>query len=332
MAFDIEQFKSVHEKGFLKPSNYLIYVYPPVWAMRDGGAQKWNGPDLAYLAASAALPGVQIFTTESKVFGQGPTIKMPYDIVPTDLTLKFYADATGKSMAFFYDWLRNVVNLSHVQNEPRAGAFSNQLSYRSEYITKIDIMLFRDKPRQLNVDPQDGSLMIFSLYDVYPTAISETTLDWQSGNEIMSFNVTFAYTSFEYKLLPDPKVPLSSKISGLQGVDPQFITPVPVSLTDLGVGGLDSIKPDPLTRLNNAAKNIREKSQQIRSEAVSSLKNIENTIYNNQYITTAKEIVGTVKDIRKTLTTLKGLNSSLKKDLNQQLKTITSGVSLKGFI
>jgi hypothetical protein len=330
MAFNIEQFKTTHDRGFLRPSNYLVYIYPPTWALRDGGAQKWNGPDLAYLAASATLPGLQVFTTESKVYGQGPTVKMPYDIVPTDLTLKFYVDASAKSLTYFYDWLRNIVNLSHVQSESRSGALSNQISYRSEYTTRIDIMLYQDRMRTKTSDPQDGSMMIFTMYDAFPLSIAEPALDWQSGNEIMTFNVTFAYRSFEYKPLPQPVVPLGSKLSGFRGGDPAIARTVPVDLSTKPPQHVpDSPMDTALNKLNSFASNVRENSTKIRTQSVSQLKNVENTIYNNEYIKTAQNIVGAVNDVKKTLGVLDKLNNSFKNNLKQQLKTTTGGKSLK---
>ena len=328
MAFSIESWKSATEVGFLRPSNFLVYIYPPPWAMREGGA-----PDLAYLAASTALPGVQILTTENKIYGQGPMVKMPYDIGVTDITLKFYADATGKSMGYFYDWLRNIVNLSHDQGQVRSGAYSNQISYRKDYATKIDIMLYQDKP---NGSGQDGALMIFSLYDSFPITMSETTLDWQAGNEVMSFTVTFTYRSFEYKMLGSP-----ASSSPLKGIGAPPLQPGPVSLTDLkpqtldpttgtaGPSGTSDTEPSTLSRLNSFATNIRENSQKIRTQSVSTLKDIESTIYNNEYIKTAQNVVGAVNDVKKTLGVLRNLNNSFKNDLKQQLKSITGGKSLK---
>ena len=115
MAFNIQDFKVSTEMGFLKPSNFIVYIYPPKWVTRKG----IEPPDLAYLAAAASLPGIQILTQESKIYGQGPTVKMAYDIATTDITLKFYADGDGDSLAYFYDWLRNIVNLSHTQDQVR---------------------------------------------------------------------------------------------------------------------------------------------------------------------------------------------------------------------
>lgn len=338
MAFNIQDWKSATEVGFLRPSNFLVYIYPPAWAMRDGGSQKWNGPNLAYLAASTALPGLQILTTESRLYGQGPMVKMPYDIGVTDITLKFYVDATAKSMAYFYDWLRNVVNLSHVQNEARSGAFSNQISYKQDYITRIDIMLYQDKLRAKNAGDQEGSTIIFSLYDAYPISISETTLDWQAGGEVMAFNVTFTFRSFEYKLLSS----LASS-APLKGVGaPELLDPGPVDLSDYkpqfldNTGqasgsnpGTDAAAQTPLSRLNSFASNVRENSQNVRQQTVSVVKQVESTIYNNEYIKTAQNIVGAVNDVKKTLGVLSNLNNSFKNSLKQQLKSVTGGKSFK---
>lgn len=349
MAFNIQDWKNT-TVGFLRPSNFLVYIYPPAWAFRDGGAQKWNGPDLAYLAASTALPGLQILTTESRLYGQGPMVKMPYDVGVTDITLKFYADSTGKSMAYMYDWLKNVVNLSHVQNEERSGAFSNQISYKSDYITKIDIMLYQDMLRTPGAGPQDGSLMIYSLYDAYPISVSETTLDWQAGNEIMSFNVTFTYRSFEYDILGPASNPSfrQGAASPIPGAPPsrQGLTPpipnIPANLTYKkpqsveSTGGSSSppvptgiASQTPLQRTKSFASNVRQQSQNIRMQAVSIVKQVESTIYNNEYVKTAQEIVGAVNDVKKTLGVLSNLNNSFKNSLKQQLKTATGGKSIK---
>ncbi|MDC3266485.1 hypothetical protein OAU13_01015 [bacterium] len=333
MAFNIQEWKSATEVGFLRPSNFLVYIYPPNWAMRAGGQ-----PDLAFLAASSTLPGVQVLTTESRLYGQGPVVKMPYDIGVTDLTLKFYVEATGMTMGYFYDWLRNVVNLSHVQNQERSGAFSNQISYKSDYVTKIDIMLFQDSPTSKGASGQDGSIMIFTMYDAFPVSISETSLDWQAGNEIMTFNVTFTYRSFEYKTLAS-----RASSTALKGVGtPELLAPGPVDLTDYkpqsvdktgriagSNPGTDAASQTSLSRMNAFASNVRENSQNIRQQSISVVKQVESTIYNNDYIKTAQNVVGAVNDVKKTLGVLSNLNNTLKNDLKQQLRTVTGGKSIK---
>ena len=189
MAFSIEEFKSSTQHGFLKPSNFLVHIATPQCIQRVQDNEALDIPNLIYLTAAASLPGMQILTTENKIYGQGPTVKMPYDIGVTDITLKFYVDAGSKSMVYFYNWLRNVVNLSHRQDEARQGAFSNQVSYRKDYETNINILLYGNRMRGNDTDDYEGSTTIFTLYDAYPISIVEPQLDWQSGNEIMTNRV-----------------------------------------------------------------------------------------------------------------------------------------------
>jgi len=352
MAFDIDKWKSVHTAGFLRSSNYIALIYPPQWAYAE--SEKWWGPDLAYLISATSLPGVQIATTESRLYGQGPLVKMPYDILITDIQMKLYVDATGRSIPFFHDWVRNIVNLSHVQNEPRFGAFSNQISYRSEYATRIDILVYGDKPRVSSGELADGALMIYSLYDAFPVSVSEASLDWQAGGEIMTFNVSWAYRSFEYKLLEDvaPTIkstavriqqPKSTSASDagtaptrvpLNVSNPTVPTAVPVDLSN-GPPQVNTTAKRPesgLARINKTASNIRESSQKVRTQSVSLIKNVESVIYNNEYIKAAENIVGTINDVRKTVGVLAKLNNTLKSDLKQQLTTATGGKSLKNII
>lgn len=362
MAFDIENFKVNTQMGFLKPSNFLVYIYPPNWVTRSGA----DTPDLAYLAAATSLPGLQILTTESKIYGQGPNVKMAYDIGATDITLKFYVDGDGDSLTYFYDWLKNIVNLSHVQDEPRSGAFSNQLSYRSEYTTKIDIMLFGNKLRAAGADPQDGSVLIFSLHDAYPLQIGEPGLDWQSGNDILTFTVTFTYKSFEYQKFDQPRpgpsnirIPIPPSFAFDKGTS--RTPPVANENAARGINGFDSppptklpgqpnltapptnladfkepvsagpYRPTAVQSMNQYALNVRDASKSIRTEAVSAKENLESSIYGNKYIQSGRNALSAANDVRKTLGTLKGLNSSFKNELKQELKTALGGRSPKNF-
>ena len=318
MAFSIQQFASKTAAGFLKPSNFLVYIYYPEWAL---ARRDYNNFDLAYLASATSLPGVQVLTEPSRLYGQGPVVEMPYDIGVTEITIKFYVDSSGSSLAYFYDWVRNIVNLSHNQIDPRGGAFSNQLSYRSEYATNIEILLFEDAPKNSPIDsPQDAAVLNFTLYDAFPKSISETTLDWQSGNEIMTFNVTFVYRSFEFK-----RNPINTMLANQR---PDIPDQVPVDLADQPPE-IDFPPESLLDKMNRYATNIRESSARVRTESVSMIRKVEAEIYNNEYIKTAQNVISTVKDVRSTINTLKGLNNSLKRNLVQNIKGITGGTSVK---
>lgn len=329
MAFNIEKFKSATSSGFIKPSNFLVYILPPTWALNT--EYDYN---LAYLTAGTSLPGVQILTQESRIYGAGPIVKMPYDIATTDITMTFYVDADGKSINYFYEWLRNVVNLSHDQTQVRSGAFSNQLAYRNWYSTKIDIMLFNDKPGGDPSSPQDAAMAIYTLFDAYPVSISEPSLSWGSGNEILQFNVTFSYRSFERTVVNVPKTRSIniSKVPVPPDVEQAPSKPIPVPPT------LSHEPPQTSSRqsgkaftnsklqgINDFARSLRDGAMSVRTQSVSKVNDVRKATMNNEFVQTGINILNTANEIKGTLGTLKQLNSSLKKNLIQDLKGAVKG-------
>ena len=330
MAFSVEKFKSQTSGGFLRPSNFLVYIYPPPWALNT--ADKF---DIAYLTAGASLPGMQIITQDARLYGAGPLVKMPYDVATTDTTMTFYVDANGNSINYFYEWLRNIVNLSHDQYEVRSGAYSNQISYRNWYSTNIDIMLFNDRPNGDPVEsPQDAALAMYTLFDAFPINVSEPTLSWQSGNEILQFTATFTYRSFERTLINPPAVrgidTPAIPLPGQVNVPPAMPIPEPPVLshdppqTSSKQSG-KAFNNTKLQSINDYAKSLRDKSMKIRTESVSKVNDIRDKIMNSEYLQTGLNILNTANDIKKTVGTLKGLNSSLKNTLIQNLKGAVKG-------
>ena len=329
MAFNIEKFKSETNGGFVKPSNFLVYILPPIWALNT--EYDYN---LAYLTSATSLPGMQILTQEARIYGAGPLVKMPYDIATTDITMTFYVDADGISINYFYEWLRNVVNLSHDQQEVRSGAFSNQVAYRSWYSTKIDIMLFNDKPGGDPSSPQDAALAIYTLFDAYPVNISEPSLSWQAGNEILQFNVTFSYRSFERTVvnLPGkrsiniPQVPVPPDV----GAAPARPVPVPPTLsyqppqTTSGQSGKAFTNPR-LQAVNDFARSLRDGAMKVRTESVSKVNDVRKATMSNEFVQAGINILNTANEIKGTLGSLKQLNTSLKKGLIQDLKGAVKG-------
>lgn len=329
MAFNVEKFKSATSGGFIKPSNFLVYILPPTWALNT--EYDFN---LAYLTTGATLPGMQVITQDARLYGAGPMVKMPYDIATTDITMTFYVDANGTSIDYFYEWLRNVVNLSHDQTQVRSGAFSNQVAYRSWYATSIDIMLFNDKPGGNPESPQDAALAIYTLFDAYPISIAEPSLSWQSGNEILQFSVTFTYRSFERTVvnLPEvrdisiPQVPVPPVV----GEAPSEPIPVPPELSKQPSQRSSrqsgkAFNNQKLQGINDFARSLRDGAMSVRTESVSKVQDVRNSIMSNEFVQTGVNILNTANEVKKTLGTLSSLNTSLKRNLLQSLKGAVKG-------
>ena len=329
MAFNIEKFKSATSSGFIKPSNFLVYILPPTWALNT--EYDFN---LAYLTSSATLPGMQLITQEARLYGAGPIVKMPYDIATTDITMTFYVDADGISINYFYERLRNAINLSHDQTQVRSGAFSNQVAYRSWYATSIDIMLFNDKPGGDPESPQDAALAIYTLFDAYPVSVAEPSLSWQSGNEVLQFSVTFTYRSFERTIVNVPATRTINipRVPVPPDVDQAPARPVPVPPTlshePPQKSSRQSGKAFTNTRLqavNDYARSLRDGAMSVRTQSVSKVNDFRNAVMNNEFVQTGINILNTANEVKKTLGTLRGRNSSLKKNLIQDLKGAVKG-------
>lgn len=317
MAFNVEKFKTQTASGFVKPSNFLVYILPPKWALNT--EYDFN---IAYLTAGASLPGMQILTQEARLYGAGPIVKMPYDVATTDITMTFYVDANGKSIDYFYEWMKNIVNLSHDQTQVRSGAFSNQIAYRDWYSTSIDIMLFNDKPGPNAVNsPQDAAFAMYTLFDAYPVNIAEPSLNWQAGNEVLQFSATFTYRSFERTLINSPAK--KDLATGAQGnVAPELSQMPPQSSSRQSGKAFSNQK---LQSVNDYARSLRDTAMTVRTQSVSKVQDIRNSIMNNNFIQAGLNILNTANEVKRTLGTLKGLNSSLKKTLIQDLKGSVKG-------
>lgn len=288
MAFNISEFKSQNKFGFLKPAYFLARINPPPW---NRGLPR----DFLYLIAAATLPGVQILTQESKIYGQGPTVKMPYDIGVTDMTMRIYASGNGQSIKYFYDWVRAVVNLDIDQvGGEFGGAFSNQISYRNEYVTSVDIIVFSET----------GSEVIqCTLHDAYPVSIAETALDRGSTGEVMTFNVTWAFRAYTMKTSPVPAY-------GGGGGTP--------------AGDIGNQATEPQTQSSSIARQLRENAMMMTPPTSSSLSEISSTL-SNAFSSAVGLLGGGISSVSSTLNSLSSINSTLN-SIESQLSGAVSAV------
>lgn len=293
MAFNISTFQSQNAYGFLKPTYFLARINPPAWNTETR--------DFLYLIAAASLPGVQILTQEAKIYGQGPMVKMPYDIGVTDMTMRIYADGSGKSMKYFYDWMRAIVNLDidQVGGEFR-GAFSNQISYRRDYTTTVDIIVFTDKQTQA---------IQCTLHDAYPVSLAETNLDWSLQGDILQFNVTWSYRAYTIKT---GNVPAYSKLGG------------PAAAT----GDIGNQATDELTQQSSIARQIRENAMMTVPPSSSSLMQVASSL-SGAFASAVGLVGGGISSVSSTLNSLSSINSTLN-SIESQLAGAVS--SVKNFI
>lgn len=191
MPFDISRFNAeATGYGFTRPALFLATIpQPPKWyANRDLRF-------LSYLCSSGSLPGTQIITSEERQIGYGPSRKIPYDVAHGDITLTFYSDGDGKVLAFFDQWLRNVVAFGNPsKQDPISGASWGEVQYPDNYEAQLQIYQYNENP-----GPSEDSaveILKYTLDKAYPVSVSEVTLDWANAEAIQTVSVTFTYKTF----------------------------------------------------------------------------------------------------------------------------------------
>lgn len=135
---------------------------------------------------SAELPGKQIVTTDSKIYG--PIYKAPYQTLFSDITLVFVETAQLHLRNFFEAWSRIIYDQE-----------TNIMGYMEDFVTDILVTQYDEREGTIPGSPQE--IQSFQLIHAYPTNINQLTTSW-SDDQIHRLSVTFTYQ--RYRILPQP--------------------------------------------------------------------------------------------------------------------------------
>lgn len=134
-----------------------------------------NDPrDIAILCQRAALPSWNISTFEYQTDKQ--VNKFPYTYIHEDLTLSFLCTNDYYIKKMFDTWMGNIMTIdSHIAN------------YKSAYTTDIVV-------NQLN--EQNIPVYGYTFEKAYPVIVTAIEFE-QGGQDLVKFDVTFAYDKFK---------------------------------------------------------------------------------------------------------------------------------------
>jgi hypothetical protein len=185
MPFNVDEFKSNGAQfGFIRPAYFMANI------ARIPGFMSASGQDpsfLIYLCSGANLPGITLATSDERRWGYGPSQKIPYDVLHPDVTLTFYCDGNGQSVAMFDQWLRSTVTF-YDPAQTYQGASYGEVQYPSNYMTNLELYAYNEAP---GTNPTE--ILRYTLYDAFPISMSDVQMDWGNDGAIASFSVTFAY-------------------------------------------------------------------------------------------------------------------------------------------
>ncbi len=218
-GFNISEFSSRINKygGIGDTSKFLVNIVPPPCVdynlnrlFQASGEppnrtedikvfDRSSANELIFLCNKTSLPGLRINTVGIQNFGYGAIERRPVRAEFSTITLNFFVDVSGISYGFFTKWLSNIVNYNDesVGSKTSAGAFFNEIHYKTNYASKMSIYMF---------DTAGNGFIEVNLSDVFPIGMGEINLDWASTNDIAILPITFSYKSFKSNFTPPAEI------------------------------------------------------------------------------------------------------------------------------
>lgn len=210
MPLNLNDFTSeIRSKGTQKASRFLVMLSPPSGLNINGtlinaaadllgiGA----GPvgilnsvmstartrQLALRCSNAVFPGIQLMTKDDITrYGMGPVDTTVHNAMFTNIQCAFIVDREGLIQDFFYKWQRLAVNSdsSDTMTQKTQGASPYEVSYKHDYVSKIDISKYDDR----------GKKRISCVaHQAFPVSVGEIGLGWDQSNSTAILPVTFSY-------------------------------------------------------------------------------------------------------------------------------------------
>jgi hypothetical protein len=217
-----------------------------VTASDTNGILNVNREALSYLCHSAELPGESLATVAQKIYGV--VEKFPIMAAYNDITLSFYTygNTIDQVRKTFLTWIALITG----RNEVFGGGVSNyNVAYKDDFMCN---------PVISHYSATGEKILECTLINAFPIAIAQVPLSWSAENHAISFNVTFAYTEYEYNMfnfttgnITDAST-LTTNFSELvsNGLKPKNTTDTSQNITDTSIKTVtdflnNGLKPNP---------------------------------------------------------------------------------------
>lgn len=178
MAFNVNKIvTSINKDGVLKPSKFEV-----VFNKNDKLAVDLS--DLGTIRCIAAMiPGVTINTTDFKLHGGMPVLRVPVSRTYNDLRLTFLTTKDSKDRYQFEKWMRSIQDFS-----------TNTMAYYDNICSDIKIKVYDEG----NFSPQtDASAYQVTVIRAIPLSIDDVDLSWADTDKLMEYSVTFSYEQLQ---------------------------------------------------------------------------------------------------------------------------------------
>ena len=194
--FSIDNFRTeLNNYGVLPSHSFLVRFAPFAGASELNSALNnytiINKDKLIMRCDNALLPATTLIKEEAiRRYGYGPTETVPYNVNFGDFTLQWIVDSNSEVIDFFNKWINVIVNHDSKGGADmltqKYGYNPYEAGYKDDYSnSQVSVFVY---DRQLNTTIQ------YSIYDVFPISIQSINLAWGDENQMVKYNVTFAFT------------------------------------------------------------------------------------------------------------------------------------------
>jgi len=203
MAFNVNRFKdNLGNYGYIKSNKFEVFIQTPQMfqnsVLRVGNRELPVGlvnNILRYRIDQVRAPGAFLLSTDTNVYGIGPTQKMPFNAQLPDTTFSILVDKNTDLWDFWYNWINAIFKFngqeSNGNNLITTGGRIPQynLKYKEEYSTIMMIVIYNDLGETVKT---------INLYDAFPSSIREIPLAWNDNQNLMRLAVSITYSQFSF--------------------------------------------------------------------------------------------------------------------------------------
>ena len=193
MAFNVTDIiQSINASGILKSSKFEAII---------SGA---DADILTVRCIAAQIPGLTINTTDFKLYGGMPVLKVPTSKTYTDLRLTFLARSDSADRYFFENWFNLISNFA-----------SNNVAYYNDVARDITINVYDEfnKKKTFNTTAglqgtppgpgtnqgttKDSIAYSVKVLNAIPISLDEVDISWAETDRLIEFTVTFSYEQLQ---------------------------------------------------------------------------------------------------------------------------------------
>jgi len=200
--------------------NLISSVAPTAEEIKSGMFQKFTQDDskiLTYRCETLNIPGVQLGTTDYKLYGGMPSLKIPNTRTFDEVQMTFLATRFMKDKYIFEEWIdkisdftnNNISYYNDCSSDIRIDVYNERNKQETAVGSEIVFESADDNRNQVRIGGPEtirGTTKIVELIPVYslklinsiPTRVETVQVGWGEVDQLFKYSVNFSYEALEY--------------------------------------------------------------------------------------------------------------------------------------